>query len=114
MARLCLPCLTLRTVLTLLRSLPVTATPQESTKKSMPAYGFGTSTRAQANQVYWKGKVAGAGGKDSPGPSYQLRASVGGQVQSDRRTCSSFGFGSSARFGPTSKDRSPGPGEYNA
>ena len=80
MARLCLPCLTLRTVLALLRSLPVTATPQESTKKSMPAYGFGTSTRAQANQVYWKGKAAGAGGKDSPGPSYQLRASVGGQV----------------------------------
>jgi len=89
-------------------------TQQESTKKSMPAYGFGTSTRVQANMVYWKGKAGAAEGKDTPGPSYKLKSSVGGQVQSDRRSGSSFGFGSSARFGPPSKDRSPGPGEYNA
>ena len=94
------------------RCSPITA--QESTKKSMPAYGFGTSTRVQANMVYWKGKAGAAEGKDTPGPSYKLKSSVGGQVQSDRRSGSSFGFGSSARFGPPSKDRSPGPGEYNA
>jgi hypothetical protein len=65
--------------------------------------------------VYWKGKAGAAEGKTTPGPSYKLRSSVGGQVQSDRRTCSSFGFGSSVRFGPSSsKDRSPGPGDYNA
>jgi len=89
---------------------------QESTKKSMPAYGFGTSTRVQANMVYWKGKAGTAEGKDTPGPSYKLKSSVGGQIQSDRRSGSSFGFGSSSRFGPgvSAKDRTPGPGEYNA
>ena len=90
---------------TITRSLP---------RRACLRYGFGTSTRVQANMVYWKGKAGAAEGKDTPGPSYKLKSSVGGQVQSDRRSGSSFGFGSSARFGPPSKDRSPGPGEYNA
>ena len=87
---------------------------QESGKKSMPSYGFGTSTRVQANMVYWKGKSGTAEGKDTPGPSYTHRSSVGGQVQSDLRSGSSFAFGSSQRFGPPPKERTPGPGEYNA
>ena len=111
---LCLLCLPILAVLTVLTHGAHLYTAQESTKKSMPAYGFGTSTRVQANMVYWKGKAGAAEGKDTPGPSYKLKSSVGGQVQSDRRSGSSFGFGSSARFGPPSKDRSPGPGEYNA
>lgn len=86
----------------------------ESTKKSMPAYGFGTSTRMQANKVYWQGKTTAAEGTSTPGPSYQLKSSVGGQVQSDRRSRHGFGFGSASRFGETSKQRTPGPGEYNA
>ena len=86
----------------------------ESTKKSMPSYGFGTSTRMQANKVYWQGKATGEGDIRNPGPTYSLKSSVGSQVQSDRRSARSCGFGSASRFGPTSKHRTPGPGEYNA
>eukprot|EP00964_Phaeocystis_antarctica_P065905 scaffold39804_cov68-Phaeocystis_antarctica.AAC.4 len=50
----------------------------------MPAYGFGTSTRVQANMVYWKGKAGAAEGKDTPGPSYKLKSSVGGQLRALR------------------------------
>ena len=64
----------------------------ESTKKSMPSYGFGTSTRMQANKVYWQGKATGEGDTRNPGPTYSLKSSVGSQVQSDRRTSAAFGF----------------------
>jgi len=91
----------------------------DSTKRSAPLPGFGTSTRENAAKVFLTPAHEKVNfGKVSPGPlSYTLTPGVGKQVASGKRESPSFGFGSNDRW-YTRKiaerhGNYPAPGAYN-
>ena len=82
-----------------------------SKRRSAPAFGFGSSTRAQAGKVFMSqehAKLATPG--FSPGPSaYTLRASVGAQVDGSKRSSPMWIFGTAERFSVAKRaDANPG------
>lgn len=87
-----------------------------SARSSAPAYGFGSSTRAQAEKIYLSSEHAklASGAKRSPGPAvYMMRSTVGPQVDGALLSAPQWAFGSSQRFsGDVPKDKVPGPGAY--
>lgn len=96
-----------------------------SAKKSAPAYGFGTGSRAQANKLFVSQEHTqlATAGMHSPGPAvYLLPASVGGKQPDGRKADPPvWGFGSAQRFRPKSAPmkpdghagNNPGPGHYS-
>lgn len=90
-----------------------------STKRSAPLPGFGTSNRQHMDKCFLtKDHEKVHFGKASPGPlSYSLTPGVGKQTLSSKREAPSFGFGSNDRW-YTSKmaarhGNTPAPGAYN-
>lgn len=86
-----------------------------SKKVSAPAYGFGSSTRQQANKVYMSAehsRLSSSG--NSPGPSaYSLRSAVGTQADARKVSAPTWQFGSAERFTYEKKSTAnPGPGQY--
>jgi len=82
----------------------------DSTKRSNPKYGFSRATRFGETD-------SNTPSRTTPGPDYSLRTSVGSQVQSERKSPSSWGFGTAQRFpggSIASRQPTPGPGSYNA
>lgn len=91
-------------------------TQASSTKKTKPAYGFGSGTREHAAKVFISHeheKVSG-GGKDVPGPgAYPSQNMTGSRIASSRQaTGAAWGFGSSKRFSGPASSWVPGPGQY--
>lgn len=103
-------------------------TQHNSTKSTLPKYGFGTSTRANVAKVYVSeehNKTTDYG-RASPGPVYMQPAGIGKQVASggpspyasggtlSMRNASqpSWVMGKAERFERTGAERAPGPGTY--
>ncbi len=51
-------------------------------------------------------------GKASPGPVYNLKSSVGKQIQSHCQSAPSFMFGKKTTRGGDETHKAPGPGRY--
>lgn len=88
-----------------------------STKRSLPRFGFGTSTRENVAKVYISAEHEKVmpGGRDVPGPGqYPAQNMTGSRIASSRQaTGSAWGFGTSKRFSDASKRAGdPGPGQY--
>lgn len=86
-----------------------------SKKKSLPAYGFGTSTRMGMQRVYISAEhEKGQYGQGSPGPmTARPKSAFRQQVNSSKSTSPSFGFGTSKRNSQYGNPN-PGPGTYCA
>lgn len=87
-----------------------------SRRASAPKFGFGSATRAQAGKVFMSSehaKLATVG--FSPGPAYNLVASVGTQVDGQKASSPQWVFGSADRFMGNTKPshQNPGPGSYD-
>jgi len=81
-----------------------------STRRTAPAHGFGSSTRAHSSKIFAGGLAAAKNvGHDTPGPRYNLPSHSGTR----------YSFGTAARFGVPDRfadmttSISPGPGAYN-
>lgn len=90
----------------------------ESRKSTAPMYGFGSSDRSNMNKVFVTSEHAKAMyGKESPGPVYDTKSSLGKQESSKNNSSPLFSFGTADRFAkpagtvPT-KTAVPGPGTY--
>lgn len=84
--------------------------------KSSPIYGFGASTREQAQKVFVSQEhtALATAGKAGPGPIYQLPPSVGGKQPDGRmRDPPSWGFGSGSRTRSMKQPQVPGPQAYS-
>lgn len=86
-----------------------------SKKRTLPAYGFGTSTRQGMENVYISAEhEKGQQGQNSPGPmTCRPKSGFRQQVNSGKSTAPCFGFGTSTRqfkYG----NPNPGPGAYCA
>ena len=89
-----------------------------SVKRSSPVYGFGSSTREQANKLFVSQEHTqlAAAGTQSPGPAvYRLHSSVGGkQPDGRKRDPPVWSMGKAERFQRPNSAPSPGPGGYKA
>ena len=89
-------------------------TQTNSVHHSSPSYGFGSSTREQANKVFVShehSKLATSG--VSPGPaSLGARSTCGPQVDGTYASAPMWNFSSAKRFGVYGRDNVPGPGKY--
>eukprot|EP00899_Mesostigma_viride_P018313 jgi/Mesvir1/26483/Mv16152-RA.1 len=84
-----------------------------STKETMPAFGFGSSSRSSAEKQYITSEHAKSGyGMNSPGPVYDRPSSIGPQKTSNEENAPEFSFGSSSRFTKNNSGAVPGPGAY--
>lgn len=86
-----------------------------SKKTSAPAYGFGSSSRQQANKVFVSSEHARLASHGAPpGPSaYSLRGAVAGQPDSRKTSAPNWAFGTAERFTYEKKNTAnPGPGAY--
>ena len=93
--------------------------PQFSTRRrTAPSYGFGTSTRAQANKLFVSQEHTqlATAGSHSPGPGagYRLHPAVGGAQPDGRRAnAPRYSMTTAERFpGQKKVDISPGPGAH--
>ena len=87
----------------------------ESTKETVPAYGFGTSTRAHMDKVFSTPEAALTKlyGRASPGPAtFMLNPSVGKQVLSVKEAQPSWVQGTEKRFAKSAASWVPAPGHY--
>ena len=86
-----------------------------SKKTSSAAYGFGSSSRQQANKVFVSAEHARLASHGAPpGPSaYSLRGAVAGQPDSRKTSAPNWAFGTAERFTYEKKSASnpglPGP-----
>ena len=88
-----------------------------SARMSAPAYGFGSSTRDQAEKIFMSREHSKLASKSiSPGPAgYTMRSTVGPQVDGAILSQPMWAFGSDKRFnGEIPKDKVPGPGSYDS
>jgi len=88
-----------------------------SKRQSAPQYGFGSSTRDHQARVYTSAEHSKlAGPRVSPGPAvYQLRNSVGQQVDARKQSSPQWAFGTADRFMREKRAQTaPGPGSYDA
>mmetsp|Transcript_13100 Transcript_13100/g.15822 ORF Transcript_13100/g.15822 Transcript_13100/m.15822 type:complete len:302 (-) Transcript_13100:366-1271(-) len=92
----------------------------DSRKETAPAFGFGSSDRNGATKVFVTAEHAKSSyGKESPGPVYELKSSLGKQESSKNESSPLFSFGTADRFAkpagsvPT-RYSVPGPGAYQA
>ncbi len=87
----------------------------ESQKRSMPRYGFGSTTREHRDKVYISSEHSKSEfGMTSPGPAAIGPKAFGGtgkQVLSTKRTGATGTFGNAARA-TYATNSNPGPGEY--
>ena len=87
-----------------------------STRKSAPVYGFGSSTREHAAKIFLSSEHAALAfaGQGSPGPAgYVQKSTVGPQADGRFVSYPQWAFGSAQRFPAAGKTSSlPGPGEY--
>ena len=90
---------------------------------TMPKYGFGSSTRADQSKVYISAdhdKLSG--GRDAPGPEYNLKPAIGKQPQSfgptgynrhlKNASPPTWVLGKAERFDADKQRDEPGPGQY--
>jgi len=89
-----------------------------SKRSSAPQYGFGSSTREHQSRVFVSPEHAklAVGGNRSPGPAvYQLRNSVGAQIDGRKNSAPQWAFGTAERFNVTNRHiNNPGPGTYDS
>ena len=84
-----------------------------STKPTQPSFGFGTATRESTSKVFLSRKAKTDHiGKASPGPVYNLKSSVGKQIQSHCESAPAFMFGKRHTKGGEENQKAPGPGKY--
>lgn len=76
--------------------LPRVASGYHPNKPSAPVYGVGTGDRSGTTHMPRPGK-------GSPGPIYMMRASVGKQVSSSKRSSPMAAFSKANRFPPDKK-----------
>ena len=85
-------------------------------KRRAPAFGFGSSTRAQVNKLFVSQEHTqlATAGTDSPGPAqYNLPASVGGkQPDGRKRDPPVWAFGHADRFHGNATEHRPAPNAY--
>lgn len=99
-------------------SLSMFGSQAHSGKQSSGAFGFGTATRVQNEQLYLSPAHLRANlCKFSPGPAtYNMRSSLGRQVLDSKRTYQSASFGLEERFDRDRREMharvTPGPGTY--
>ena len=87
----------------------------ESKKETVPAYGFGTSTRAHMDKVFSTPEAALTKlyGRASPGPAtFMLNPAVGKQVLSVKEAQPSWVQGTEKRFAKAATSWVPAPGHY--
>ena len=87
----------------------------DSTKGSAPAYGMGSSTRADQDKVFQSEEQAFSRcyGRASPGPaSFTLNPAVGKQTLSTKEAQPSWIQGTEKRFGKNTTSWVPAPGHY--
>jgi len=88
----------------------------DSRKSTAPIYGFGSSDRANASKVFLTPEHAKTDyGKNSPGPVYDLKSSLGKQATSRNESMPLYSFGTADRFAKGAKSGKaavPGPGAY--
>jgi len=92
----------------------------DSRKETAPQFGFGSSDRQNAAKVFVTAEHAKSSyGKESPGPVYELKSSIGKQDSSKNESSPLFSFGTADRFAkpagsvPT-RASVPGPGAYQS
>ena len=87
-----------------------------SARDTAPAYGFGSSGRADTTKLFLtKEQTATYVGKVGPGPIYDVPSSVGYQTLSKNNTAPSYKFGSRAASDVNlNRVSHPSPGEYGA
>lgn len=90
----------------------------DSKKTTSPIFGFGSADRVQLQKVFLTPEHSKSDyGKNSPGPIYDLKSSVGKQASSKNYSASEFSFGTADRFAKakTGPGQSvPGPGAYQS
>lgn len=86
-----------------------------STKKTLPAYRFGSSTRDAVKKIFISTEHEKAQyGENSPGPiTASMRSAMGSQQLSAKKSNPSWGFGTSKRQ-TVQIAEGPGPGSYYA
>jgi len=71
----------------------------DSKKTTAPIFGFGSADRVQLQKVFLTPEHSKSDyGKNSPGPIYDLKSSVGKQASSKNNTAPLFSFGTADRF----------------
>lgn len=88
----------------------------DSKKSTAPIYGFGSADRTQLQKVFLTPEHSKSDyGKNSPGPIYDVKSSVGQQTSSKNTSAPLFSFGTADRFSRKAKmgqGAQPGPGAY--
>lgn len=88
-----------------------------SRRRSAPSYGFGSGTRNGQEKVFVSQEHARLvpGNSVAPGPQYNLKNSVGTQVDSGNKSAPQWAFGTASRFNFSKREGAPpGPGQYDA
>ncbi|GAQ86871.1 hypothetical protein KFL_003170100 [Klebsormidium nitens] len=88
-----------------------------STRVNAPTFVFGSSDRAAAAKVFIDSDHSKTSvGLNSPGPVYEVKSSLGRQLESNKESPTYVSFGSAKRFGKAREPRTagdvPGPGQY--
>jgi len=90
----------------------------DSKKSTAPIYGFGSADRQQLQKVFLTPEHSKSDyGKNSPGPIYDLKSSMGLQSSSKKTSMPLFSFGTADRFAKPKTGPGqtvPGPGAYQA
>jgi len=87
----------------------------ESKMKTLPAYGFGSSSREDMSKVFISEEMDKVRqfGRGSPGPaSFMLNPAVGKQILSEKEAQPSWVLGTEKRFGKDATGWVPAPGHY--
>lgn len=88
----------------------------DSKKSTAPIYGFGSADRANLAKVFLTPEHSKSDyGKNSPGPIYELKSSIGKQSSSKCGSSPLFSFGTADRFNKPKTGPGqavPGPGAY--
>ena len=84
-----------------------------SCRLTAPQFGFGTAHRSAVEKVYLTPEHARTNyGKNSPGPVYDVKSSMGKQENSRNLSAPFFTFGTAERMTLQRASKSPGPGHY--